>query len=599
MFSLSSTSSTEEERDRNTLRLSRDLEDEYDKNIPINVNFTMNGKTILMIALDQGKGNIAQKLLKGNRNLFDWEINSKAWFNAFNAFLKLPNEQFFDILSYLTYVIDINVQNNRGKTPLMMVIQNLPLNERFHSLLKVIVNRNSLDLNVRDYEQENTALMIAINNSQPSIVSLVLNASGKDLNIRNKEGKTALFFAVRKNDYIDAIKIVNMLLNHRYIDVDIRYRNGATILDAVLFKGSRYNIWFNYVILELLVRRERHAHIQPYSKYLERHRNRPDIKFIINDILETGIVNNKLHDQMREFCPGGFIESTKWILSLFPVLAWKPIEDLFVPARRRLNKDRMEWILDHTDIDVNRKTSNGFALTEAAFMGRIDIIRMLLNRENINVNVQDDKYIPGSTALILAVRKRFISIVRLLLRVPNINVNIQNKKGNTAFFYAVSYRPDMEMVRMLASVPNLNVELINKNGESAFDLVMFNALTGDERFTRKVRNDYLEIYNLLYPSVVGDTFPSVTYEDIIEFPPKPSEMPSTYVSDNEHITTRGPRKRERDGDETDPGTSNPWKQQRRQRKIDKIITRRRKMRHSNLFEPSERSVSSMSMDDDD
>ena len=100
-------------------------------------------------------------------------------------------------------------------------------------------------------------------------------------------------------------------------------------------------------------------------------------------------------------------------------------------------KERItRMLLEREDIDINLKTSNGYcaALFSAAACGRAGVVKILLERPDILVN--DRSIIFGHTALIEAVCHRGTSVIEELLKHPDIDVNIQDADGETALSLA-------------------------------------------------------------------------------------------------------------------------------------------------------------------
>eukprot|EP01095_Lingulamoeba_sp_RSL-Kostka_P008885 TRINITY_DN3023_c0_g1_i1.p1 TRINITY_DN3023_c0_g1~~TRINITY_DN3023_c0_g1_i1.p1 ORF type:complete len:183 (+),score=54.36 TRINITY_DN3023_c0_g1_i1:66-614(+) len=85
-------------------------------------------------------------------------------------------------------------------------------------------------------------------------------------------------------------------------------------------------------------------------------------------------------------------------------------------------------------------------------------IRAVLEKEGVDVNVQDDK---NHTALILACFQGFSDIVQLLLRDDNLDFNLQNNYGSTAFMCACE--------RNFENVVNLLLEHRDKIDETLRD----------------------------------------------------------------------------------------------------------------------------------
>ncbi len=71
---------------------------------------------------------------------------------------------------------------------------------------------------------------------------------------------------------------------------------------------------------------------------------------------------------------------------------------------------------------------------------------MFLEKDNIDINQKDKEY--GWTALMLASLNGHEEIVKMLLAKDNIEINQTNKKGETALMWA-SRKGNLEIVKML------------------------------------------------------------------------------------------------------------------------------------------------------
>ena len=82
-----------------------------------------------------------------------------------------------------------------------------------------------------------------------------------------------------------------------------------------------------------------------------------------------------------------------------------------------------------------RVVKNGFTpLHVVAEHGHADIVRLLLDKQGIDVNVMDDN---NDTPLHVVVQHGHADVVRLLLDRQGINVNQRDKSGRTPLYIAV------------------------------------------------------------------------------------------------------------------------------------------------------------------
>ena len=110
------------------------------------------------------------------------------------------------------------------------------------------------------------------------------------------------------------------------------------------------------------------------------------------------------------------------------------------PSRWRSGGVRQQRSTSFLPLSLFQQTESeaaGTALLVAAFSGREDKLRDILEREETNPNVS---YSNGNTPLIIAVQENHTAIVHLLLQRPDILVNMRGLDGYTALIRAAAER---------------------------------------------------------------------------------------------------------------------------------------------------------------
>jgi ankyrin repeat protein len=117
----------------------------------------------------------------------------------------------------------------------------------------------------------------------------------------------------------------------------------------------------------------------------------------------------------------------------------------------------IKLLLTHQDIQVNEKNSSrDTALMSASRNGHIDITALFLARPDILVNEKDKN---ENTALISAVWWGYIEIIELLLTHPDIQLNVKNSNGYTALMRAVKDDYYKDVITLLLADPRLKLEI--------------------------------------------------------------------------------------------------------------------------------------------
>ena len=141
--------------------------------------------------------------------------------------------------------IDINKQNNDGKTALMMACVNYSYHQDI-TFFDLLLNHPNIDINKKDNNGRTAlALLFKLGKSTlysewyVAIIKLFLNHKELDINIQNNEGETILM-ELSKDDSVDPkIEIVELLLSHKSIDVNKKNNVGYTALMLLIRNRNR------------------------------------------------------------------------------------------------------------------------------------------------------------------------------------------------------------------------------------------------------------------------------------------------------------------------------------------------------------------------
>jgi hypothetical protein len=125
-------------------------------------------------------------------------------------------------------------------------------------------------------------------------------------------------------------------------------------------------------------------------------------------------------------------------------------------------------------LNPEEKASQGSSmLVLASELGRLDVVKVLLKWNDININHQNEL---RNTALILASELGHFDIVKILLGCNGMNVNLQNDSGNTALLSA-SIHGHLDIVKALLGCEGINVSISNRFGDTALIRARTNGFT--------------------------------------------------------------------------------------------------------------------------
>ena len=117
---------------------------------------------------------------------------------------------------------------------------------------------------------------------------------------------------------------------------------------------------------------------------------------------------------------------------------------------------------------MNCKDRDGWtALHYAEKMDSVSIVKLLLNRTDLNVNAKDKI---GETVLHGATKRRNEEVVKVLLENVHIELNARDRKGETPLVKAMKYRC-APIVKLLAAHPDVDLNPTNNEGRDVFALV--------------------------------------------------------------------------------------------------------------------------------
>ena len=209
-----------------------------------------NGTTSIMIAADQGHVAVLEFFLP----ISDLTLVDNNLFTVLHHAAKKNDERTIKILLSAEDQVDVNAQNKRGMTPLMIAST-----EGCKAVVKVLLDCPSIDVNIADIygdtallnacskgneaivwmllghkdiqvnktnTNKDSALMIASNYEQPGLVAILLTREDIDVNAQNAENYSALMCACDKGN----IEIVRRLLGHEDIDINLEDSNHESAL---------------------------------------------------------------------------------------------------------------------------------------------------------------------------------------------------------------------------------------------------------------------------------------------------------------------------------------------------------------------------------
>ena len=128
------------------------------------------------------------------------------------------------------------------------------------------------------------------------------------------------------------------------------------------------------------------------------------------------------------------------------------------------NAVKFKQLLRFGTVDVNLAIENGTLLFTAALRGHVAIVRELLSKPGIDVNLAQKS---GGTPLFAAAQIGHVEVVRLLMEAPGIKFNLGIFPEGTTPLIVAAVRKQAEVVRLLLTARNFNINIRQHDGATA------------------------------------------------------------------------------------------------------------------------------------
>ena len=128
------------------------------------------------------------------------------------------------------------------------------------------------------------------------------------------------------------------------------------------------------------------------------------------------------------------------------------------------NAVKFKQLLRFGTVDVNLAIENGTLLFTAALRGHVAIVRELLSKPGIDVNLAQKS---GGTPLFAAAQKGHVQVVRLLMEAPGIKFNLGIFLEGTTPLIVAAVMKQVEVVRLLLTARNININIRQHDGATA------------------------------------------------------------------------------------------------------------------------------------
>jgi len=334
--------------------------------------------------------------------------------------------------------VDVNEMNSDGKTALMYAAQN-----GYTPAVKVLLNHKTIDVNAKD-KRQGTALISAALNGHAEVVKLLLQRPELNVNHTPSYGHNAMTASAAGDIGDTKINVLHALLADPRVDVNLKNGSGVTTL---LLLAEKYASKEVMDAIDLLLN---HRAIDVNATNFNQ--ETAFLKAVQQDGRSTAIVDKLLADPRVDVTVKNKSEQN----ALHLASAKSP-----VILERLLTDPR----LDRQARDVSGKTP---FLAAAESFNYSNMLPLWLSLEDTDVYAVDNQGRNALMLATLhgTHNDYFAAKVLSLLKDGRLDPNLQDNEGNTALMHAVATYGRNAAVRALLEDPRTYITIKNKRGET-------------------------------------------------------------------------------------------------------------------------------------
>ncbi|XP_046643175.1 serine/threonine-protein phosphatase 6 regulatory ankyrin repeat subunit B-like [Daphnia pulicaria] len=335
---------------------------------------------------------------------------------------------------------DSTIRDERGYTPFHVAV----INYTDPDILNLFLESGKVDINETTPKFGRNALHMAVTKSNTAAADFLLS-KGANPNVTDKDGDTPLHVAA---EYAKDMDIVELLLNHPDVDVNLLNFNGHSALDRaknIHRLGER--------IANLLREKGAVERENGLSK-----RNNASLKKLVN------YTSSYFEDKIEKVLSDATVPIEDQIARIK--------EEHLISAIKDSDVERVRFLLKNgADISSARGEDGNNALHLASLKAKTtDIIDAILETGKFDINGVDNK---GDTCLHLAIklRRKLFGInpdikTRHLIR-KGADPTIANKEGDTPFHLAASRGKEIETIKLILENEQVDINSRGKYGRTA------------------------------------------------------------------------------------------------------------------------------------
>ena len=347
---------------------------------------------------------------------------------------------------------NINAVNKWGMTALMYTAI-----KGYESIARFLLTKGA-DVDAAN-TNKTTALMLAALNGYPLIVNALLQ-KGANVNAETNDGTTPLIYSTMHGN----VPTVTLLLNNGAKINVVDNEDKTPLVHAILNN--------NYPVVKLLLDRGANVNIEKYIKsplwWAMKKKNEPIARLLLDKGADINTKDDKGNTPLITAIIGKEYNDLSFLLKIGANIDI-PNNSGRTPLIEAVFNDNVPIItfLLENGANVNAQTkAGGTALIVAAHGGIESIVRALLKRKDIDLNIKNNNRL---TALDVAIKNNNYKIIELL--------QVRMKSAKNAPFNASAIKPDVEEpvgVKTMLSIYEEGIKAMRDRFKNHYDVIVHN-----------------------------------------------------------------------------------------------------------------------------
>lgn len=283
--------------------------------------------------------------------------------------------------------VELNCMDIHSRTPLSWAAS-----EGHIEVVRQLLAKDGVDFNSKD-NRGLTPFAWAVEMDHIQIVKILLEKTEIDINVKNKNGWTPFAMAINRRHF----EIVKMMLEKDNLDLNSQNGNSGETPLILALKIPSDEVEAIEISKLLLAKKEVDVNLRDYTEKSALHR----LAQLEGSIERIKLLLKRADVDVRSYCKvTGQTALSAAVLSENPMVA--------------------NSILENTNVDTMLPSESGQVLLYAILYGQIEMVKSMLNIENIDLNHKDSV---GRTLLSVAAESPHFECLELLLKHRRLDLN--------------------------------------------------------------------------------------------------------------------------------------------------------------------------------